>query len=75
MMLGFFAWIRPFIPTQIIDRASLLHTNLGKPQKKVIFLMAVPLNGGGKEITFSGTFYEKVPTAIKLEGGGGRERP
>ena len=49
---------------------------LGKPQKKVSFLMAAPLRGeeGGKglAITFFTLFFylkKKVPNAIELEGG------
>ena len=54
--------------------------NIRVAAKKVIFLMAVPLReGGGKGLPFRRRkklrggriffkFYEKVPTAIKLEG-------
>ena len=49
--------------------------HLGKPHKKVLFLVAGPLNGcATKE---KGTFFnvrKKVPMATKPRGGGG-ERP
>ena len=51
-----------------------------KPQKKVIFLMAVPLKGEGgkglaikKKNTLFGTFFKfaiKIWTAIKIAAGG-----
>ena len=53
---------------------------LGKPQKKVLLLMAGPLRGGGKgwAIIEKKTFFwnlffprSKISTAIKLGGGGG----
>ena len=56
---------------------KLEKVNLGKPQKKVLLLIAGPLRGGGvkgrvikEKIAFFGTFFSNVSLAIKLEGEG-----
>ena len=66
----------PICP-QLLDVISY-DFSMGSRKKKVLLLLAGPLREGwGKEPghqvkkrTFLGSFYSKISTAIKLEGGG-----